>query len=112
NDLPMPSAQWKSGNVELIIDAFARGTRENSALLARYRVRNTGDRPQSLTLTLAIRPFQVNPPAQFLNSAGGASPIHDLAEKNGVVSIDGKAAVLALTHADAFVASTFDSGST
>ncbi|HEX4481340.1 MAG TPA: discoidin domain-containing protein [Rudaea sp.] len=111
HDLPMPSVEWKSGNVELKVDAFARGTRENSTLLARYRVRNTSDRPQTLTLALAIRPFQVNPPAQFLNSAGGASPIHDLAEKDGVVSIDGKPAVLALTHADSFGASSFDSGS-
>lgn len=111
NDLPMPSVQWKQGNVELAVDAFAQGTRENSALLARYRVRNTGDRPQAFTLALAIRPFQVNPPAQFLNSAGGASPIHDLAARDDVISIDGKAAVLALTRADSFVASTFDSGS-
>ena len=111
NDLPMPSVEWKSGNVELTIGAFARGTRANSQLLASYRVRNSGDQPQTLTLALAIRPFQVNPPAQFLNSAGGASPIHDLAEKNGIVSVDGKPAVLALTHADSFIASNFDSGS-
>jgi hypothetical protein len=111
NALPIPSVQWKSGNVELTVDAFARGTRDNSVLLARYHVRNTGDRPQTLTLALAIRPFQVNPPAQFLNSAGGASPIHDLAEKEDVISIDGTPAVLALTHADTFVVSRFDSGS-
>jgi F5/8 type C domain/Carbohydrate binding domain (family 11) len=110
DELPMPSVVWKSGNVELTVDAFARGTRENSTLLARYRVKNTGDQPQTVTLALVIRPFQVNPPAQFLNSAGGASPIHDLAESNGVVSINGKPAVLALTHADSFAASSFDSG--
>ena len=111
NELPMPSVMWKSGNVELVVDAFARGTRENSALLARYRVRNTGDQPQEVTLALTVRPFQVNPPAQFLNSAGGASPIHDLSGKDGVISIDGKPALLALTHADSFAATSFDSGS-
>ena len=42
NDLPMPSVMWKSGNVELTVDAFARGTSADSTLLARYRVRNTG----------------------------------------------------------------------
>jgi len=111
SELPMPSVTWKSGNVELMVDPFARGTRENSVLLARYRVKNTGDHAQTMTLALAIRPFQVNPPAQFLNSAGGASPIHDLAATDGIVSIDGKPAVLALTKADTFAASSFDSGS-
>ena len=37
---------------------------------------------QQVTLALAVRPFQVNPPAQFLNTAGGVSPIQDLAFEN------------------------------
>ena len=32
-----------------------------------------------LDLVLAIRPFQVNPPQQFLNITGGVSPIRTLA---------------------------------
>ena len=39
--------------------------------------RNHTDQPLPLTLVLAVRPFQVNPPAQFLNTPGGASPIRD-----------------------------------
>ncbi len=111
NYLPIPSVTWKSGNVELTVDAFADGKRDSSALLARYRVRNPGTRPQIVVLALAIRPFQVNPPAQFLNSAGGVSPIRDMALNADTVSINDKPSVLALTHPDAFIASAYDQGS-
>lgn len=109
--LPMPSVAWKSGNVELTVDAFADGTRGASSLLARYRVKNTGTRPQAVVLALAIRPFQVNPPAQFLNSAGGTRPIHDLEFSADTVNVDKTPSVLALTHPDAFIANTYDQGS-
>ena len=109
--LPVPSVMWKSGNVELIVEAFADGKREASALLARYRVKNIGDRPQAVVLALTIRPFQVNPPAQFLNSAGGVSPIHDIELNGDTASVNDKPSVLALTHPDAFIASAYDQGS-
>ena len=47
--------------------------------MARYDIANLTDRPLRSTLVLAVRPFQVNPPAQFLNTIGGASPIRDIA---------------------------------
>ena len=53
--------------------AFAAGDRDASRLVARYDVRTSTDRPLPLELVLAVRPFQVNPPAQFLNTAGGVS---------------------------------------
>ena len=34
--------------------------------------------PPLITLVLAVRPFQVNPPSQFLNTPGGVSPIRAL----------------------------------
>jgi hypothetical protein len=111
NYLPMPSVMWKSGNVELTVDGFAEGKRDASTLLARYRLRNLGARPQTVVLALAIRPFQVNPPAQFLNSAGGVSPIRDIEFNADTVSVNGKPSVLALTHPDAFIASAYDQGS-
>jgi len=111
NYLPMPSVTWKSGNVEMTVDAFAEGKRDASALLARYRLRNTGEHPQIVLLALAIRPFQVNPPAQFLNSAGGVSPIRDIDLKVDTVSVNNKPSMLALTHPDAFIASAYDQGS-
>ncbi|MEP6484407.1 MAG: discoidin domain-containing protein [Rudaea sp.] len=110
--LPMPAVAWKSGNVELTIDAFAEGKRESSTLFARYRVRNGGDKAQRLSLALAIRPFQVNPPAQFLNAPGGVSDIRDISEKDGTVAVNGKPSVLALTKPTWFIAMRYDDGST
>ena len=39
------------------------------------------------TLYLALRPFQVNPPAQFLNTTGGFAPIHRLERSGQVIKI-------------------------
>ena len=44
-------------------------------VVTRYRVANTGTIRRTLTLALAIRPLQVNPPTQTLNLVGGASRI-------------------------------------
>jgi F5/8 type C domain-containing protein len=110
NYLPIPSVLWKTVNAELSVEAFAQGTREQSQVIARYRVNNTSAQEKTLTLALAIRPFQVNPPAQFLNSPGGVSPIHDLAFEHDAVIVNGIARVKALRAPDRFVASTFDAG--
>jgi hypothetical protein len=64
---------WQRKPWSLRVTAFASGIRAESHLFARYEVRNLTDRPLSLDLVLAIRPSQVNPPAQFLN-APAASP--------------------------------------
>lgn len=109
--LPIPSVEWRSGSVRLELTAFAAGTRERSQLIARYTLRNDGDTAQRLDLALAIRPFQVNPPAQFLNTTGGVAPIHDLALDGSNVLVDEKVGVVALSKPDRFIATTFDAGS-
>ena len=76
--LPIPSVQWQGTPVQLEVQAFARGTRDDSQLVARYRLTNTTDAPIDATLQLAIRPFQVNPPMQFLNSPGGVAHLRGL----------------------------------
>ncbi len=109
--LPIPSVEWRSGNIQLQVTAFATGTRERSQVIAQYTLRNDGDTAQAADLALAIRPFQVNPPAQFLNTAGGVAPIHDLALSGASVLVDGNAGVVALREPDRFIATTFDAGS-
>jgi hypothetical protein len=109
--LPIPSVEWRSGNIQLRVTAFATGTRERSQVVVRYTLRNDGDTAQAVDLALAIRPFQVNPPAQFLNTAGGVAPIHDLALDGSSVLVDGKASVVALSKPERFIATTFDAGS-
>jgi hypothetical protein len=108
--LPMPGVEWKSEKVNLRIDTFARGTRDAAQLIARYRVRNTTDAPIEVTLQLAIRPFQVNPPAQFLNSPGGVSGISGLKWNGTAVQIGGAAQVWPLHKPDGFLAVDGSSG--
>jgi hypothetical protein len=109
--LPIPRVGWKSGNINLSLEAFAAGDHDASRLIARYHLSNLAAGPQAVMLALAIRPFQVNPPAQFLNSPGGVSVIHDLAWDGNVVSVNGQVRVLPLNKPDDFIASTFDAGS-
>jgi len=54
-------------------------------LHAIYRVENARAQARHVTLFLAIRPFQVDPPWQSLNMVGGVSPIHTIRFDAGAV---------------------------
>ena len=71
--LPLPHVGWTAPGWTLDSAVFADATAPR--LLARWRLANTGAAPRTLRLVLAVRPFQVNPPAQFLGLPGGVSPI-------------------------------------
>jgi hypothetical protein len=62
-------------------------------VVARYRVANTGTISRQLTLALAIRPMQVNPPTQTLNLVGGASRIEQISWDGAAVQVNGDWAV-------------------
>lgn len=81
--LPMPSVQWKHAAFTLSTEVAAEGKRDAPTLLVRHRVRNGTDRELRLELLLAARPFQVNPPQQFLSTQGGVSPVRSLAWQDG-----------------------------
>jgi hypothetical protein len=109
--LPIPSVAWKHPDFELAVTAFAQGTPERSQLVARYRLTNTGDTLRSVTLALAVRPFQVNPPSQFLNTTGGVSPIRMLSMAKGLVVVNGDPRLRMSQEPDASFVSAFDAGS-
>ena len=92
-DLPMPSVHWKvgdrRGDLALDISAFGDGTPDAAQALARYTVRNLSERSRRVTLALAWRPFQANPPTQFLAHPGGASEIDALAWDGHALSVNG-----------------------
>jgi hypothetical protein len=71
--LPLPHVDWTGPGWRL--DTALVADQAQPRLLARYRLTNTSDKPRAVTLALAVRPFQVNPPAQFLSQQGGVSPI-------------------------------------
>ncbi len=71
--LPLPSVTWTADGwrleTMLVADSQGRGAH------AAYRLTNGGKVAQKLTLELAVHPWQVNPPAQFLSQRGGYSHI-------------------------------------
>jgi hypothetical protein len=76
--LPQPAVHWRHAEFELDIEAGADGKAAAPHLLSRYRLRNLSASRQTLTLMLALRPWQVNPPQQFLSTPGGVSELSEL----------------------------------
>ncbi len=108
--LPLPSVTWQRPDWRLQVTAFAAGTREHSRLVARYEVANDTERAVSLRLVLALRPFQVNPPAQLLNLEGGVSRVRDIGWNGATLTIDGKRRVYPLPTPDRVTMAPFDAG--
>jgi hypothetical protein len=71
--LPIPTVTWAAPGFRL--DTTLLADSAGRALLSRYALTNTGGTRRTFDLRLGIRPWQVNPPAQFLAQQGGASPI-------------------------------------
>lgn len=106
--LPIPSVHWRHHDLALDVTAVGVGAPAQAHLLGRYRLTNHGAKAQTFKLVLALRPFQVNPPMQFLNTPGGVHRIGSLAWDQQVVSVNGKPRVWPLQSPDAFVASSFE----
>ena len=120
--LPMPAVHWTytgskaiDGCAERAIEdfhldvaAFVQGDAGHSQMFASYTLRNDSDSMRTLTLAVAVEPFQVNPPIQFLTTPGGVSPIHQLSYEGGAVSVNGKPRVWPLATPTQFFATPFD----
>ncbi len=108
--LPIPSVEWENGDLALKVTAFAQGKPAQSQLVARYRLTNTSKVAREYVLALAVQPWQVNPPTQFLSTVGGFTAINALEIGQSQIRIDGKPRVFATGLADAVLASSFDAG--
>ncbi|HTL05929.1 MAG TPA: discoidin domain-containing protein [Gemmatimonadales bacterium] len=108
--LPIPSVQWRAGPVSFSVTAFAIGPENGSSVVAQYRVRNTGTAPLSAVLYLALRPFQVNPPWQFLGTPGGTTRIDSLAWDGHRLLVNGARRVVPLDPPRGFGAAPFAGG--
>lgn len=108
--LPIPTVRWQVDQLALETTAIASGSQAHSQLLLRYVLHNDSDRPRQVTLALLARPFQVNPPTQFLNTPGGISPLHRFAWDGHALRINDTYTVQPLQATDAFVASPFGAG--
>jgi F5/8 type C domain len=109
-DLPIKTVSWKMPSLEMSITTFAGGPRDSSLLFARYRIRNRSGVSQRPTLYLAIRPFQVNPPWQFLNAPGGVARIDSVHYDRRIVHVNADRLVFPLAVPSGFGAMSFDEG--
>ncbi|MBE0564520.1 MAG: discoidin domain-containing protein [Krumholzibacteria bacterium] len=107
---PYPQVLRRAGSLYLNQFVFAVGEPQASALLVRYKLGNEGAADAAVTLAVALRPFQVNPPSQFLNLTGGTAPVHAIARDGDRVLVDGEVGVVVRTPADRFGAVTFAGG--
>ena len=57
----------------VVLDVATVASVAEDAMYARYRLSNPTATDRDATLFVALRPFQVNPPRQFLNTPGGAT---------------------------------------
>lgn len=92
--LPLPRVSWRHAAFTLDVDVAADGPAAAPRLLARYTLVNRLPRAQTLRLQLVLRPWQVNPPQQFLTTPGGARAVQRLAWRDGRLWADGRAAVV------------------
>ena len=88
--LPLPEVHWRHALFALDLAAAAEGTPEAPQLLLRYALTNASAAPRAFTLLLAVRPWQVNPPQQFLNTPGGASRIERLRWQSPLLTVNDK----------------------
>jgi hypothetical protein len=109
--LPIPTVRWQRDPFRLSITTFAAGAPDKSVLYARYRLENRSDAIRHVSLFLALRPFQVNPPWQSLNLVGGVAPIRTLVYANReITSAPLGKRITVLTEPVRFRAATFDQG--
>ncbi|HEY0857155.1 MAG TPA: hypothetical protein VGE16_08865 [Albitalea sp.] len=108
--LPLPRVRWQHAAFTLDIEAAADGPRNAPHLLVRYVLRNTGSRTQTVTLMLAVRPWQVNPPQQFLSTPGGERDVHTLRWRDGALSVNDGPPLQTTRSPQHMSALPFDSG--
>ena len=108
--LPLPQVTWSTTDLDLVISAFVAGPADSSVLHARYRIINNSRKYKKLTLYLALRPFQVNPPWQFLNLPGGVARIDTISLQGAAARVTGNKFVLSLSSPSGFGAVTFHEG--
>lgn len=108
---PQPSVTWEGDRWTLTLAPVAvLGGRDSSTAYLQYRLANKTAARLSVRIFLAIRPFQVNPPWQFLNTPGGVATVRQLSFENQTVQVNGEPAVVSLTPSSGFGAAPFDHG--
>ncbi len=109
-DLPIPTVSWNAFGLTLEVTALVDGPPGASVLSARYRVRNGGAKAAPVRLFVAVRPFLVNPPTQFLNAPHGVSRIDAISFGAGTVTVNRARAISPIPAPSSWGATPFDAG--
>jgi hypothetical protein len=109
--IPIPDVIRRVDSLSLWVNVLAVPRGPSSELVATYQIANHAPRPRRITLCLALRPFPVNPPSQFLNTLPGAGRIDSLRWEGDRVIVNRDRAV-GVWAADTarFRCTTFDQG--
>ncbi len=110
NYLPITNVIWNDKNLTMEIKTFAVGKVNSSTIFARYKITNNTNQKKKGSLYLAIRPFQVNPPWQNLNTTGGVSKIRSIAYSKAKVIINDNKTIVSITDPGKFGAVNFNNG--
>jgi hypothetical protein len=108
--LPLPEVHWEHAAFALDVEVCAEGPRDAPVLAVRYTLQNRTNRPLPLKLALAVRPWQVNPPQQFLNTPGGMSPIETVRWDDGALQVDQRPPLRTTEAPTRVTAAAFDTG--
>ncbi|TDM06063.1 MAG: coagulation factor 5/8 type domain-containing protein [Ideonella sp. MAG2] len=76
--LPLPQVHWEHAAFTLDIQAAAQGAANSAQAFARYHLQPRDPALASAQLLLLLRPLQVNPPQQFLNTPGGWAAVRHI----------------------------------
>lgn len=107
----LPSVEWRQNGIRFVTGVSSGGKpNDDSELYIGYRFENTLAEPLELEFYLLLRPYQVNPYYQFLNTVGGIGRIVSVREiSKGLISVDGKPVRLTEEY-ESFGAAKFDEG--
>ena len=108
--LPEPSLGWIRPDARFGVTACARGDTAHPIVSILYSVTNPKATPQTITLYLVARPFQVNPPWQNVGFAGGTARIYDIARGGDGVRVNGTSGFACLTPPSRFGATASSRG--
>ncbi|MBE9467648.1 MAG: discoidin domain-containing protein [Bacteroidetes bacterium] len=107
-----PSVTWLCDDLKFATGVSTYGKANiNSKLNIAYFFKNTSEQSKDFEFYLLIRPFQVNPHYQFLNTIGGAGKIFSInEEEHGKKIIVDDKIILSAREYDFLKAGTFDNG--
>ncbi len=108
--LPIPLVKWDHNDFTLIAKFFPSGEINNSEIIAWYKIKNNLNTKLDGKLFLAIRPFQVNPPWQLLNTTGGLAKVSSISYDDKIVTVNNEKYIIPLTKPTNFGAAEYASG--